>query len=143
MPFRVSSSREGGQKLPPLHVHQLNGGPGQGLVGGEQIAVWGGYNGLFTGGVPNDDVIDAGGGVFVHTKPGSGIALGIKVHQQYSLACVMQGGGQIHGGGGLAHAALLICHYNASCCHAGTPPEWEKVSAPGREKSQSRAHFLL
>jgi hypothetical protein len=44
----------------------------------------------------------------VHPGAHRGVALGIKVHQQRALAVGGQRGGEIDGGGGLAHPALLV-----------------------------------
>ena len=42
------------------------------------------------------------------TEAGRGVALGVEVDQQHRLPCHGQGGGQVDGRGGLAHAPLLV-----------------------------------
>ena len=45
-------------------------------------------------------------------QPAGRVGLGIEVQQQHPAAQLRQAGGQIHGGGGFAHASLLVGHGN-------------------------------
>src|SRR6185437_7456962 len=75
----------------------------------------------------------------VHPAAGGGIALRIDVDQQHAPSHHREGGGQIHGGGGLADPALLIRDRNdalhdAASLAAGAAvlqaPRWRRPALP-------------
>ena len=71
--------------------------------------------------VIDQHIINVGrSGVFIHAHAGGGVGLGVKVTQQHPLAQLLQGSGEIDGGGSFTHAALLVDDGNDSC--HGRPP---------------------
>ena len=60
-------------------------------------------------GLRHDDVVDRDlPGLVADTHPGRCVALGIEIDHQDPVANVRERGSQAHGGGGLAHPALLV-----------------------------------
>ena len=109
------------QVLPVIQADHLDAGAGQGLGGGEHIAVGGGEHRLGGLSPVDEDLVDTGvGGGLVHAHPGGGVGLGVKITDQHPLSLGPQGRGQVHTGGGLSHAALLIDDRN-SFCHSIQP----------------------
>ena len=60
------------------------------------------------GQVAGQAVVDVGLGVLRQAERDRGVALRVEVDEQRAVARVRDARGQVHGGGGLAHAALLI-----------------------------------
>ena len=98
-----------------LQADHFHPGAGQGFIGGEHIPEFGGDHGLFRLGSRDQNVVDTGGcGAFVHAHAAGGVGLGVKVTQQHPFAQPRQRGGQVHGGSGLSHPALLVHDGNAA-----------------------------
>ena len=99
--------------FPVLGGDQLHGGARQIGRGRQHVPVGRGDDGIRRRNVVDQHVVDR---VFalplVQPQPGGGVCLGVKVAQKHAQSQIMQGGGQIHGGGGFSHAALLIHHGN-------------------------------
>ncbi len=75
----------------------------------EQARQEGWHHRLGQGRLVHQHIINRGGAFLArHAQASGGIALGIKVEDQHALADGRQGGGQIDGGGGFTHAALLV-----------------------------------
>ena len=91
------------------HTQQFHTGTSEVRVAGQHIAKFGLDDSLTGGHIVDDHIID---GVFdfafVHAQSGRGIGLRVKVAEQDFEAKVMEGRRQIHRGGGLTHAALLV-----------------------------------
>ena len=110
------------QVFPVGNGDHLNTRPGQGLVGGEHVPVLGGdHRFLRLRSVDENVVHVGGGGVLVHPHARGGVGLGIEVAQQGALPNGPQGRGDVDGGGGLAHPALLVDDGNDACCHRVPP----------------------
>ena len=98
-------------QLPAEGRHQLDLGAGQVEAGGrdEQVAHGGRLDAVLEGDVVQHDVVhrrlEVAG---VDAQAGAGVALGIEVDDQRPVAEVGQAGAEVHGGRGLAHAALLV-----------------------------------
>ena len=106
----VQTGQGGFQKhLPVFYADHLDARAGQRLVRGQHVAVFGGHHRPGGVGVADEKVIDVGGGgVFVHPHARCGVGLGVEVAQQHPLPQLVEGGGYVDGGCGLAHAALLV-----------------------------------
>ena len=89
-------------------MDHLHAGAGQRLAAGQHVAVGGGDDGLFGVHLIDDHVVHAVGHGLVHAHAGGGVGLRVKVAQQHLFALLRHRRRQIHAGGGLAHAALLI-----------------------------------
>src|SRR5208283_1044650 len=57
-----------------------------------------------------EGAVGAGAFDFFQAQAAGGVGLGVQIHQENAPAQGGQAGGQIDGGGGLAHAAFLIGH---------------------------------
>ena len=108
--------------LPVRQGDHLHARSGQRLVGGKHVpVVCGDYAAAGIGPI-DEHVVDIwGGGVLVHSHTRGGVGLGVEVAQQYPLSQRGQGGGEVDGGSGLAHASLLID--DSDDLGHGAPPE--------------------
>ena len=108
-----------------VDADHLHAGPRQGLVGGEHVPVFGGYHRPLHICAVDEHVVDVGrSAVFVHAQAGGGVGLGVEIAQQHPFSLGAEGGCQVDGGGGFAHAALLVDH----CDDSGhvLPPKFGK-----------------
>ena len=95
-------------------------------MAGQHVAELSRYNRLGCGHIIDHHIVD---GIldflFIHPEARGGIGLGVKVTEQDLQTQVMEGCRQIYGGGGLAHAALLIddrnylSHFYPPVCFLG------------------------
>jgi hypothetical protein len=97
--------------LAPLDVYQLHLGAGQFAVGSQQLVAALfcrhrrlAHRGRFQQHVVHRELELA----LVHARAHGGIALRVEVDHEHTLADLGQARGQVHGGGGLADAALLV-----------------------------------
>ena len=92
---------------------QFHGSARQIGRGRKHVPVGRGDNGVLRRNVVDEHVVDR---VFalalVQSQTGCGICLRVKVAQKNAQSQIVQSGGQINGGGGFSHAALLIHHGN-------------------------------
>ena len=107
-----------------VHADELHARSGQIGGGGDHVGVFGFHNGLAGGGFLDEHGI---AGVLhlslVDAEAGGGVGLGVEVAHQHPQPQLRQRRGQIDGGGGLAHAALLV-HNGNYCAHFLSPFLW-------------------
>ncbi|GAO25777.1 hypothetical membrane protein [Alicycliphilus sp. B1] len=97
--------------LAVLQRNELDLGAGQLAVGAQHVvaALLGRHGGLLDGARFEQHVVHAERELaLVHARTHRGIALRIQVHEQHALAYLGQARGEVDGGGGLAHATLLV-----------------------------------
>ena len=113
------------QGLPVVDADHLHPRTGQGLVRGEHVPIFGGHHRPLHIRAVDEHVVDVGGrAVFIHAQAGGGVGLGVEIAQQHPFSLGAEGGCQVDGGGGFAHAALLVDH----CDDSGhvLPPKFGK-----------------
>ena len=107
--------------LPMLRTDQLHRRAGQIRRGGQDIAVGRMDDGILGRYIVDDHIIDRMLDLtLVHAQTGAGVGLRIEITQQDPDTKVMERGGQVHGGGGLTHSALLV-HNGDRFCHRPPP----------------------
>ena len=97
--------------LTPLQRYQLDLGTGQLAVGAQHVVAtfFSQHGGLaHRSGLDQHVVHRQRKLAFVHARAHGGIALGVQVHHQHTLADLGQAGRQVHRRGGFANAALLV-----------------------------------
>ncbi len=94
--------------FPVVHVNQLHSRAGQGAGAGQNVAKFGSHYQLFRFHAVDNCMVYGFSLPLFHAQAGRGVCLGVKVAQQYAFSRFLQGGGEIDGGGGFAHAAFLI-----------------------------------
>lgn len=98
-------------KLPVVGADQFQVRANQVFVGGydlEAVEV-GVDDGIADGCIAEDDVVEAGAfRIFGDAQTGSGIALGVRVDDEYLKVIGSKGCGQVDGGGRFSHPAFLV-----------------------------------
>ena len=121
--------------FPAFGVDQLHRRSRQIAGRGENITEFRGNNGFFYVHAVDDHVVNTMGGfAFFNTKAGSGVGLRVKIAQKRFQSKIMEGGGQVDGGGGFTHAAFLVDN-GKNFTHFAPPKLLEFIIAHLRGKS--------